>query len=222
MSIASNLSEIRKGIPADVELACVSKFHPVEAIEEAYAAGERVFAESRPQELVAKVEVLPSDIEWHFIGNLQTNKVKMVVSHTTLIHSMANERLFDEVEKCAAKIDKVQDVLIELHVAQEESKQGFTPEEAIEMLSDEFIAMHPHIRICGVMGMASFTEDETKIRSEFKAIKTTFERLRDEVFDGCDYFCEVSMGMSGDYPIAIEEGATIVRIGSSIFGNRNY
>ena len=146
----------------------------------------------------------------------------MVVPHATLIHSMANERLFDEVEKCAAKINKVQDVLIELHVAQEESKQGFTPEEAIEMLSDEFIAMHPHIRICGVMGMASFTDDEAKIRTEFRAIKATFERLRDEVFDGCDYFCEVSMGMSGDYPIAIEEGATIVRIGSSIFGNRNY
>ena len=222
MSIASNLSEIRKGIPADVELACVSKFHPAEAIEEAYAAGERVFAESRPQELVAKVEVLPSDIEWHFIGHLQTNKVKMVVPHAMLIHSMANDRLFDEVEKCAAKIDKVQDVLIELHVAQEESKQGFTPEEAIELLSDEFIATHPHIRICGVMGMASLTDDVAKIRAEFKAIKATFERLRDEVFDGCDYFCEVSMGMSSDYPIAIEEGATIVRIGSSIFGNRNY
>lgn len=222
MCIKENLSEIRKGIPADVELACVSKFHPTEAIEEAYAAGERIFAESRPQELVAKVEVLPSDIEWHFIGNLQTNKVKMVVPHTTLIHSIANERLFDEVEKCATKINKVQDVLIELHVAQEESKQGFTPEEAIEMLNDEFIALHPHIRICGVMGMASLTDDETKIRNEFKTIKATFERLRDEIFDGCDYFCEISMGMSSDYPIAIEEGATIVRIGSSIFGNRNY
>ena len=210
--IKENLNEIRKGIPEGVELACVSKFHPVEAIEEAYAAGERVFAESRPQEFVAKVEVLPTDIEWHFIGNLQTNKVKMVVPHATLIHSMANDRLFD----------KVQDVLIELHVAQEESKSGFTPEEAIELLSDEFIALHPHIRICGVMGMASLTDDEAKIRAEFKAIKATFERLRDEVFDGCDYFCEVSMGMSGDYPIAIEEGATIVRIGSSIFGVRNY
>ena len=222
MGIKTNLEEIRKGIPANVELACVSKFRPAEAIEEAYAAGERVFAESRPQELVAKVEVLPSDIEWHFIGNLQTNKVKMVVPHTTLIHSIANERLFDEVEKCAAKINKVQDVLIELHVAQEESKQGFTPEEAIEMLNDEFSALHPHIRICGVMGMASLTDDETKIRNEFKTIKATFERLRDEIFDGCDYFCEISMGMSSDYPIAIEEGATIVRIGSSIFGNRNY
>ena len=220
--IKENLNEIRKGIPEGVELACVSKFHPVEAIEEAYAAGERVFAESRPQEFVAKVEVLPTDIEWHFIGNLQTNKVKMVVPHATLIHSMANDRLFDEVEKCAAKIYKVQDVLIELHVAQEESKSGFTPEKAIELLSDEFIALHPHIRICGVMGMASLTDDETKIRAEFKTIKATFERLRDEVFDGCDYFCEVSMGMSGDYPIAIEEGATIVRIGSSIFGTRNY
>lgn len=220
--IKENLSEIRKGIPEGVKLACVSKFHPVEAIKEAYAVGERVFAESRPQEFVAKVEVLPKDIEWHFIGNLQTNKVKMVVPHATLIHSMANERLFDEVEKCTAKINKVQDVLIELHVAQEESKQGFTPEEAFELLSDEFIALHPHIRICGVMGMASLTDDETKIRAEFKRIKDTFERLRDEIFDGCDYFTEVSMGMSGDYPIAIEEGATIVRIGSSIFGVRNY
>ena len=171
--IKENLNEIRKGIPEGVELACVSKFHPVEAIEEAYAAGERVFAESRPQEFVAKVEVLPTDIEWHFIGNLQTNKVKMVVPHATLIHSMANERLFDEVEKCAAKINKVQDVLIELHVAQEESKSGFTPEEAIELLSDEFIALHPHVRICGVMGMASLTDDEAKIRAEFKAIKST-------------------------------------------------
>ena len=220
--IKDNLSAIRKGIPEVVKLACVSKFHPVEAIEEAYAVGERVFAESRPQEFIAKVDALPKDIEWHFIGNLQTNKVKMVVPHATLIHSMANERLFDEVEKCAAKINKVQDVLIELHVAQEESKSGFTPEEAFELLSNEFIALHPHIRICGVMGMASFVDDEAKIRAEFKKIKETFERLKNEVFDECDYFTEVSMGMSGDYPIAIEEGATIVRIGSSIFGNRNY
>ena len=220
--IKKNLSEIRKRIPEGVKLACVSKFHPIEAIEEAYAIGERVFAESRPQEFITKVDALPKDIEWHFIGNLQTNKVKMVVPHAALIHSMANERLFDEVEKCAAKIDKVQDVLIELHVAQEESKQGFTPEEALELLSDEFITLHPHIRICGVMGMASLTDDETKIRTEFRAIKETFLRFKDGVFANYDYFTEVSMGMSGDYPIAIEEGATIVRIGSSIFGNRNY
>ncbi len=222
MNIKENLEKIRKEIPAKVKLACVSKFHPAEAIEEAYIAGERVFAESRPQEFVAKVEALPTDIEWHFIGNLQTNKVKMVVPYATLIHSMANDRLFDEVEKCAAKINKVQNVLIELHVAQEESKNGFTPEEAIELLSDEFIALHPHIKICGVMGMASLTDDKAIIRAEFKTIKATFDRLKNEIFDGCDYFTEVSMGMSSDYPIAIEEGATIVRIGSSIFGNRNY
>lgn len=222
MSIEYNLKEIRKNIPEGVTLSCVSKFHPTEAIEEAYAVGERVFAESRPQEFVSKVVTLPTDIEWHFIGNLQTNKVKMVVPHASLIHSMANERLFDEVEKVAAKIDKVQDVLIELHVAQEESKSGFSPEEAIALLSTDFLVSHPHIRICGVMGMASFVEDEKKIRSEFRAIKETFMRLKNGVFANCDYFKEISMGMSGDYSIAIEEGATIVRIGSSIFGIRNY
>ena len=206
MSIRKNLEEIRKRIPEEVKLACVSKFHPVEAIEEAYAEGERVFAESRPQECVAKIEVLPADIEWHFIGNLQTNKVKMVVPHATLIHSMANERLFDEVEKCAAKIDKVQEVLIELHVAQEESKQGFTPEEAFELLTDEFIALHPHIRICGVMGMASLTEDETKLHAEFQAIKKTFERLRNEVFDGCEYFVKCQWACRATTLLLLKKG----------------
>lgn len=222
MSIASNLSEIRRGIPDGVKLVCVSKFHPAEAIEEAYAAGERCFAESRPQEFVPKAQALPADIEWHFIGNLQTNKVKMVVPYAALIHSVANERLFDEIERQAAKIDKVQDVLIELHVAQEETKQGFSPDEALALLTPDFLAAHPHIRVCGVMGMASLVDDNSQIDREFAAIRSAFEQLRSCVFAGSDYFKEVSMGMSHDYSLAIAQGSTMVRIGTAIFGRRNY
>lgn len=222
MSIEENLLSIREGIPSGVKLACVSKFHPADAIREAYRAGERCFAESRPQEFVPKVEHLPADIEWHFIGNLQTNKVKMVVPHAALIHSVSNERLIAEIDRCAGKAGKVQDVLIELHVAQEESKQGFTPAEAEALITPDFLATYRNLRICGVMGMASLTDDEELIRSEFRRIKGVFDKLRNGVFAGAEYFKEVSMGMSHDYRPAIEEGSTIVRIGTAIFGERVY
>ncbi len=220
--IAESIREIRATLPKGVELLCVSKTHPKEYIEEAYSYGERHFAENKVQEMTAKAEALPKDIKWHMIGHLQSNKVKYIASYVYMIHSVDSLKLLEIINKEALKHNRKIKCLLQVHVAQEESKQGFTPEEAFELLTDEFIALHPHIRICGVMGMASLTEDETKIRTEFQAIKKTFERLKDEVFDGCEYFCEVSMGMSGDYPIAIEEGATIVRIGSSIFGNRVY
>lgn len=220
MSIAANIEHIRKDIPESVKLLCVSKFHPIESIKEAYEAGEREMAESRPQELVQKVNDAPLDIKWHFIGNLQTNKVKMVVPHATLIHSVSNSRLIAEIERIAAQTDKIQDILIELHVAKEESKQGFTPEEAIELLTPEFLTTYPHIRVCGVMGMATFTEDKNLIIEEFKTIKETFDRLKKGVFANIESFKEISMGMSDDYKLAIEQGSTMVRIGSAIFGSR--
>ncbi|MFI3297792.1 MAG: YggS family pyridoxal phosphate-dependent enzyme [bacterium] len=220
MSIAANIEHIRKDIPESVKLLCVSKFHPIESIKEAYDAGEREMAESRPQELVQKVNDAPLDIKWHFIGNLQTNKVKMVVPHATLIHSVSNSRLIAEIERIAAQTDKIQDILIELHVAKEESKQGFTPEETIELLTPDFFKTYPHIRVCGVMGMATFTEDNNLIIEEFKTIKETFDRLKNGVFANLDYFKEISMGMSDDYKLAIEQGSTMVRIGSAIFGSR--
>ncbi len=222
MDIAHNLQAIHASIPPHVKLLCVSKFHPAEAILEAYNAGERCFGESRPQELQQKAPQLPADIEWHFIGNLQTNKVKTVVQHASLIHSVANIRLFDQIEKDAAKIDKIQDVLIELHVADEETKQGFTPQEATSLLTPDFVATHPHIRLRGVMGMASLTDNEAQIHSEFETIRECFNTLKNTVFADKAEFDQISIGMSGDYPIALEHGATIVRIGSAIFGNRNY
>lgn len=220
--IKDNIKAIRANIPKNVKLVCVSKFKPNEDIMEAYNVGERRFGENRPQEMEAKAKTLPSDIEWHFIGNLQTNKVKIVVPYARIIHSMSNTRLVDEIEKCAAKIDKVQDVFIELHVAGEETKQGFTPEEAIEIFNRKYIDAHPHLHICGVMGMATNTDDIAIIHNDFRKIRETFDTLKENVFRGDDSFCEISMGMSGDYRIAIEEGATIVRVGSSIFGARDY
>lgn len=220
--IKDNIITIKTNIPDDVKLVCVSKFKPNEDIMEAYNAGERRFGENRPQEMEEKAKTLPTDIHWHFIGNLQTNKVKIVVPYARIIHSMSNTRLVDEIEKCAAKMGKVQDVLIELHVAGEETKQGFSPEEAIETFNREYIDAHPHVHICGVMGMATNTDDMAIVRSDFKKIRKTFDTLRQNVFHDDESFCEISMGMSGDYKIAIEEGATIVRVGSSIFGARDY
>mgnify|MGYP003293697883 CR=1 FL=1 len=220
--IKENITAVRANIPDNVKLVCVSKFKPNDDIMEAYAVGERCFGENRPQEMEEKAKCLPEDIQWHFIGNLQTNKVKIVVPYAQIIHSMSNTRLVEEIEKCAAKNNKVQDVLIELHVAGEETKQGFAPEEAIEIFTKEYVDSHPHIRICGVMGMATNTDDIETVRGDFKKIRNTFERLKDSVFANKEWFCEISMGMSGDYKIAIQEGATIVRVGSSIFGARDY
>ena len=219
-------------LPATVRLVAVSKFHPFEAIEEAYAAGQRVFAESRPQELLAKVKRLEtiraergepdymSDIEWHFIGHLQTNKLKMVLPFVSLVQSVDSVRLLDAIEIWAAANDKVINVLLEPHVAAEESKQGFDPSEIADVLSHA--ADYTHVRFKGLMGMATFTDDESVIRADFKALRLIYDLVRHDFASLSGDFTELSIGMSDDYKIAIEYGSTMVRIGSKIFGERNY
>ena len=214
MSIADNIRKLKSELPSTVELVAVSKFKPVEAIQEAYEAGQRSFGENRPQELAAKAPQLPADIVWHFIGHLQTNKVKMVVPYAHLIHSVDSERLLAEIDKAARAAGKVMDCLLEIHIAEEQTKQGFTPDEAVALAREA--GRYPNIRLRGVMGMATFTDDREQVRREFRSLKAVSERL--SFLPGCD---TVSMGMSGDWPIAVEEGTTIVRIGTAIFGKRN-
>ena len=214
MGIADNIRKLKSELPSTVELVAVSKFKPVEAIREAYEAGQRSFGENRPQELAAKAPQLPGDIVWHFIGHLQTNKVKMVVPYAHLIHSVDSERLLAEIDKAARAAGKVMDCLLEIHIAEEQTKQGFTPDEAVALAKEA--GRYPNIRLRGVMGMATFTNDREQVRREFRSLKAVSERL--SFLPGCD---TVSMGMSGDWPIAVEEGTTIVRIGTAIFGKRN-
>lgn len=214
MGIADNIRKLKSELPSTVELVAVSKFKPVEAIREAYEAGQRSFGENRPQELAAKAPQLPADIVWHFIGHLQTNKVKMVVPYAHLIHSVDSERLLAEIDKTARAAGKVMDCLLEIHIAEEQTKQGFTPDEAVALAREA--GRYPNIRLRGVMGMATFTDDREQVRREFRSLKAVSERL--SFLPGCD---TVSMGMSGDWPIAVEEGTTIVRIGTAIFGKRN-
>ncbi|MBQ1623946.1 MAG: YggS family pyridoxal phosphate-dependent enzyme [Bacteroidales bacterium] len=214
MGIADNIRKLKSELPSTVELVAVSKFKPVEAIQEAYEAGQRSFGENRPQELAAKAPQLPADIVWHFIGHLQTNKVKMVVPYAHLIHSVDSERLLAEIDKAARAAGKVMDCLLEIHIAEEQTKQGFTPDEAVALAKEA--GRYPNIRLRGVMGMATFTDDREQVRREFRSLKAVSERL--SFLPGCD---TVSMGMSGDWPIAVEEGTTIVRIGTAIFGKRN-
>lgn len=222
MRIAENIRQMKASLPAGVTLVAVSKFHPVEALREAYDAGQRVFGESRAQELVAKRKALPEDIEWHFIGPLQSNKVKDIVPFVRLIHSIDSRKLLEEVDKQARKHDRVVDVLLEIHVAREESKHGFTPEECEALLGDEAVARLEHVRVRGLMAMASLTDDERRIREEFRTVRELFEKLRDGVCQDNAGFTVLSMGMSHDYPIAIEEGSTMIRVGTHIFGEREY
>ncbi len=214
MSIATAIEQIRHELPSTVQLVAVSKFKPVEDIRLAYDAGQRAFGENRPQELALKAPLLPADIQWHFIGHLQTNKVKLILPYVTLIHSVDSERLLAEIDKQARALGKTVDCLLEVHIARETTKQGFLPEEA------EAIARHmgeyPNVRLRGVMGMATFTDDFEEVRQEFRTLKALSQRLSD--IPGCD---QVSMGMSEDWRIAVEEGTTIVRIGTFIFGKRN-
>ena len=230
--IAKVIKRLHMELPATVRLVAVSKFHPFEAIEEAYAAGQRVFAESRPQELLSKVQRLEtiraergepdymSDIEWHFIGHLQTNKLKMVLPYVSLVQSVDSLRLLDAIEIWAAANDKVINVLLEPHVAAEESKQGFDPSEIADVLNHA--ADYTHVRFNGLMGMATFTDDESVIRSDFKALRSIYDLVRHDFASLSGDFTELSIGMSDDYKIAIEYGSTMVRIGSKIFGERNY
>lgn len=222
MSIAQNIVQLKTSLPQGVTLVAVSKFHPVEALWEAYNAGQRVFGESRAQELSAKQKVLPEDIEWHFIGPLQSNKVKDIAPFIHLIHSIDSLKLLAEVNKQAKKHDRTIRVLLEIHVAQEESKHGLSPEECKELLRDESLAEFQHIRICGLMGMATNTDDTGLIREEFRKIHDLFIELKETLCKDNVDFKEISMGMSHDYPIAIQEGSTLIRVGTSIFGEREY
>ena len=222
MSISSEIERLNKELPSTVKLVAVSKFNPSEAIMEAYQAGQRIFGESRPQELLQKVQELPCDIQWHFIGHLQTNKLKMVLPYASLIHSVDSERLLMEINKYAVKNNLKVKCLLELFVAQEETKQGFSKEELMQLM--EKLQQQPleGVEICGLMGMASFVEDQQQIRGEFAALKETFDQVREKYISTHPNFNELSMGMSGDYKIAVEMGSTMVRIGTTIFGARNY
>lgn len=214
MSVTSAILQLRHELPSTVQLVAVSKFKPISDILEAYAAGQRAFGENRPQELAAKAQQLPADIQWHFIGHLQTNKVKQVVPYATLIHSVDSERLLAEIDKTARAMGKTVDILLEIHIAEELTKQGLSAEEA-RVLAGR-MAEFPNVRLRGVMGMATFTDDMAQVRREFRALKALSNEL--SVIPGCD---QVSMGMSEDWPVAVEEGTTLVRIGTSIFGKRN-
>ena len=219
MSIKSEIERLRSELPEGVKLLAVSKFHPVEALQEAYNAGQRAFGESRPQELKAKQAVLPDDIEWHMIGHLQTNKIKYIAPYVHLIESLDSERLAEAIEKEAAKCDRTIDCLLEIHVTAEESKSGWDYAELLAFVRSGGFEAMPHIRLRGVMGMATFTDDEATVRGDFKRLNECFTELKEHF--GAE-FDTLSMGMSDDYPIAIEYGSTEVRIGSTIFGQRVY
>ncbi|VBB43460.1 conserved hypothetical protein [uncultured Paludibacter sp.] len=220
MSIKENLSETRKHIPANVKLVCVSKFHPESLILETYNCGERIFGESRVQELVQKQPNLPKDIHWHFIGHLQSNKIKYIIDFVELIHGVDSFKLLMEIDKYAQKAGRRVRCLLQIHIAQEETKFGFSEEEVKEMLiSDEFKQLR-NVEIAGLMGMATFTNNESQVGKEFKRLKLLFDTLKEDYFADKDSFSELSMGMSDDYLIAINEGSTMVRIGSKIFGSR--
>lgn len=220
--VAENITRLRGNIPAGVELVAVSKFHPAESVLDAYAAGQRVFGESRANELCDKAFSLPRDIEWHFIGHLQTNKVRQILPHVSLIHSIDSERLLHAVNDEALRLGRRVKVLLQLHVALEETKFGFTPDELYAMITPGLITELGGVEIVGVMGMASNVDDADRIRADFKAIRQAFDTLRKGAFQDHDSFSIVSMGMSHDWPIAVEEGANMIRVGSSIFGERVY
>lgn len=222
MSIAQNIQEIRKNIPQNVSLVCVSKFHPENAILEAYNCGERIFGESRVQELLAKQTKLPADIQWHFIGHLQSNKIKLILPTVSLIHGVDSFNLLKEINSRALKAGRVVSCLLQVHIAREETKFGFSMEEIRQMLSGIEFGSLENVQINGLMGMATLTDDKEQIRAEFRTLKQLYDELKREYFQNNENFCELSMGMSDDYQIAIDEGSTMVRIGSSIFGMREY
>lgn len=217
--IISNLSNIRKAIPPHVTLVAVSKTHAAEAVEVAYQAGQRVFGENKVQEMEVKFTILPKDIEWHLIGHLQSNKVKYIAPFVTLIHGVDSEKLLEEIQKRAATNNRVIDVLLQIHIGEEESKFGFDEVELNEFIASKRWTNFQNVKIRGLMGMASFTENKTQVRNEFRSLKMTFENAKPLMGSSFDI---LSMGMSGDYQLAIEEGSTMVRIGSSIFGAREY
>ena len=222
MSITQNIQRLTAQLPQGVKLVAVSKFHPIERIHEAYDAGQRIFGENRAQELAAKAPQLPSDIEWHFIGHLQKNKVRMIMPWASIIQSIDSTQLLQLVNKEAARINRHVNVLLQLHVAKEQTKSGFTIDEIFEAAEDGAFRDLSNVTICGVMAMATFTDDMEQVASEFEVVRNTFLTLRDKYFSHNDAFKEISMGMSDDWRIAVEHGATLVRIGTNIFGQREY
>jgi pyridoxal phosphate enzyme (YggS family) len=220
--IKENLNIVRATVPSNVTLIAVSKTKPVSDLKEAYDAGQRIFGENKALEMRDKYQELPKDIQWHFIGHLQTNKIKYIAPFVTLIHAIDSLSLLEAVNKEAVKNNRVIDCLLQFHIAQEETKFGLDMEEAKLLLESESFKNLKNINICGVMGMATFTDDVVQVRNEFKNLKNIFETLKENYFKANDSFRDISMGMSDDYPIAIEEGATMVRVGSKIFGARNY
>jgi len=221
MDIASNISEIKSKIPEYITLVAVSKTKPNEDILEAYHAGHKIFGENKVQELTGKYEALPKDIQWHFIGHLQTNKVKYIAPFVVLIHGVDSFKLLKTINKEAKKNDRIISCLLQFHIASESTKFGYSPEEAKTMLESKEFESLGNVKIAGVMGMATYTEDQNQIRKEFTELRNIFNILKKEYFNDSESFCEISMGMSDDYPIAVEEGSTIIRVGSKIFGARN-
>jgi pyridoxal phosphate enzyme (YggS family) len=220
--VKGHLHQILDTLPQGVRLVAISKYHPQEYIEAAYAEGQRVFGESHEQELRQKHEALPSDIEWHFIGHLQTNKVKYIVPYVSMIESVDSMKLMKEINRQAEKCGRTVNILLELHIAEESTKYGLTPEACCQLLEDgEWREMQP-VRICGLMMMASFVDDREQIRREMQTAANLFDELKAKYFTNDDAFCERSWGMSDDYQIAVETGSTMVRIGTSIFGPRVY
>ena len=221
MSIADNIHRINAELAGTAARLCVvTKTHPVELLQEAYAAGARCFGENRPQEMAAKQPQLPPDVEWHLIGQLQTNKVKLLAPFVHTIQSVDSLKLLREINKHAAAHQRVINCLLQFHIAQEETKSGLTLAEAEEILEDADFPQLTHVRISGVMGVATFTTDEARLRQEFQQLRSYFEHLKNNHFAESDAFCDISMGMSGDYRLAVTEGSTLVRVGSAIFGSR--
>lgn len=220
MSIASEIQKLQAELPEKTKLIAISKFHPKEDILEAHNAGQRIFGESRVQELCTKAAELPSDIEWHFIGHLQSNKVRQLVPFVSLIHSVDSLKLLIEINSEGERIRRVVPCLLQIHVAQEETKYGFTPDECLRILDSGFVQDLKYVRIKGLMCMASLTDNVNQIKSEFLSVQELFNRIKNSYTNDLPIFQELSMGMSEDYKLAIECGSTMVRIGSRIFGNR--
>lgn len=219
--VEDNLKRIYGELPPGVKLVAVSKFHPLEEILSAYQAGQRVFGENRPQEFASKALQLPQDIEWHFIGHLQTNKLKLVLPYASLVESVDSIHLLESIENWGSLNDRTVNVLLELHLGAEVTKGGFHESEIVDVLGNACKGCYPHVRFCGLMGMATNTDDESVIEADFKRIEDFKHRL-DDIFPALKDFKELSIGMSDDWPIAVRHGATIVRIGTAIFGPRIY
>jgi pyridoxal phosphate enzyme (YggS family) len=220
--VKGNLRKVLGNLPDGVRLVAISKYHPNEYIQAAYDEGQRIFGESHEQELRQKHTSLPQDIQWHFIGHLQTNKVKYIAPYVTMIEAVDSLKLLREIDKQAERCGRTIDVLLELHIAEEETKYGLTPDACRQLLADGEWRQLQHVRICGLMMMASYVDDEAQIRSEFRQGHELFDELKARYFADAPYFRERSWGMSHDYPIAVEEGSTMVRVGTTIFGPRVY